>query len=382
VKRTLSLRIAWRFLRSSPVQSALICAGIAVGIATQIFVGSLITSLQASLLNTTIGSAAQVSITAIKESDPVRFTPEMQEIVYNDPRVKPGSIAPIRQTSALYSNGTDSSTLGLIGGELKDLDGIYKITPRTVAGKASLGPGEIMIGKDFAEKFNLKPGDTMSLKFQNNQTGTFTVTGIFDLGTAQFNLRQAFVSGEVPRNVLGWGSNQYSFISTQLNKPYDSKTVAANWSSRLPGVSVTEWQSQNKSVLAGLVSQAVSGYMIQGFVLIAVALGIASTLAIAAVQKTRQIGILKAMGLSDKLSGQIFLWQAVILGVAGSVGGVLSSFALLALFRLAPVPFSIDMDPVFVTISACIGIGVALLSSIIPIRQTSKLDPIEVIQNG
>ena len=79
---------------------------------------------------------------------------------------------------------------------------------------------------------------------------------------------------------------------------------------------------------------------------------------------------------------QIFLWQAVILGVAGSLGGVLSSFALLALFKLAPVPFSINMDPIFVIVSAGIGIGVALLSSIIPIRQTSRLDPIEVIQGG
>jgi len=378
----LPLRIAWRFLRSSPVQSALICAGIAVGIATQIFVGSLITSLQANLLNTTIGSAAQIQVSAIKESDPVRYTPEMQHVMTSDPRVKPGTVAPIRQTPALYSNGSDSSTLGLIGGDLKSLDGIYKLNENTIKGKASIGPNEIMIGKDFADKFGLKPGDTMSLKFQNDQTGTFTVTGVYDSGSAQFNLRQAFLSSSVPQNVLGWSNNQYSFISAQLNQPYDSKAVAASWSSQLPGVSVTEWQSQNKSLLAGLVSQAVSGYMIQGFVLIAVALGIASTLAIAAVQKTRQIGILKAMGLSDTLSGQIFLWQAVILGLAGSLGGVLSSFALLALFRLAPVPFSISMDPVFVGVSAGIGVGVALLSSIIPIRQTSNLDPIEVIQNG
>lgn len=378
----LPLRIAWRFLTSSPVQSGLIAAGIAVGIATQIFVGSLITSLQDNLLEKTIGTAAQVSIAAIKESDPVRYTPEMQRIVTTDPRVKPGTLALIRQTPALYSNGTDSSTLGLIGGDLKGLNGIYKIKDDTVEGTASIGPNEIMVGTDFANKFGLKPGDTVSLKFQNDQTGTFTVTGIFDIGSSQFNLRQGFVSGDVPMNVLGWSSNQYSFISVQLNHPYDSKAVADNWSSRLPGVSVTEWQSQNKSVLAGLVSQAVSGYMIQGFVLIAIALGIASTLAIAAVQKTRQIGILKAMGLTDTASGQIFLWQAVILGVAGSLGGVALSFALLALFGLAPVPFAIYMDPVFVAISACIGIAVALLSSIIPIRSTSRLDPIEVIQNG
>jgi len=378
----LPLRIAWRFLRSSPGQSALIACGIAVGIATQIFVGSIIISLQANLLDTTIGSSPQVTIQAIKESDPVRFTPAMKELVYGDPRVKPGSVAPVRSVPALFSNGTDSATLGLIGGELKDLNGIYKLKDKTIEGKASLGNGEIMVGKEFAEKFGISPGDAVALSLQGGQSGSFTVTGIFDLGSSQFNARQAFVSGKVPQNVLGWANDEYQAIDVQLVKPYDSKAVASSWSSRLPGVSVVEWQGQNASLLAGLVAQSASSYMIQGFVLVAVALGIASTLAIAAVQKTRQIGILKAMGLSDRSSGRIFLYQAAILGVAGSSLGVLLSFAILALFSLSPAPFTINMDPKFVAASAAIGIAVALLSSIIPIRRTSKLDPIEVIQNG
>jgi lipoprotein-releasing system permease protein len=378
----LSLRIAWRFLRSSPGQSTLIACGIAVGIATQIFVGSIIISLQANLLETTIGSSPQVTIQAIKESDPVRFTPKMQELVHNDPRVKPGSVAPVRSVPALFSNGTDSATLGLIGGNLKELDGIYGISKKTIDGKASLGNGEIMVGKEFAEKYNIKPGSSVALALQGGQSGSFTVTGIFDLGSSQFNNRQAFVSGKVPQSVLGWGNDQFQAIDVQLKQPYDSKAVAASWSSQLPGVSVTEWQGQNASLLAGLVAQSASSYMIQGFVLVAVALGIASTLAIAAVQKTRQIGILKAMGLADRPSGRIFLYQAAILGVAGSTLGVIFSFAILALFRLSPAPFTISMDPKFVAISACIGIAVAMLSSIVPIRRTSKLDPIEVIQNG
>lgn len=378
----LPLRIAWRFLRSSPGQSALISCGIAVGIATQIFVGSIIISLQANLLDTTIGSAPQVSIEAIKESDPVRFTPKMQELVNSDPRVKPGTVVPVRSVPALFSNGTDSATLGLIGGNLEELDGIYKISDKTLEGEPSLGNGEIMIGKEFAQKYGVSAGDSIALSLTGGQSGNFTVTGVFDLGSSQFNGRQAFVSGEVPQGVLGWANDEYQAIDVQLSQPYDSKDVATSWSSRLPGVSVVEWQGQNASLLSGLVAQSASSYMIQGFVLVAVALGIASTLAIAAVQKTRQIGILKAMGLGDRSSGRIFLFQAAILGVAGSTLGVLLSFAILALFSLSPAPFTISMEPSFVAISAGIGIGVALLSSIIPIRATSRLDPIEVIQNG
>lgn len=378
----LPLRIAWRFLTSSPVQSGLIAAGIAVGIATQIFVGSIIVSLQESLLDTTIGSAAHVTIQAIKQSDPVRLTPEMRKLVATDPRVRPNTAAPIRSISALYSNGTDSASLGLLGGNLKELEGIYKLTQNTTSGHASIGNGEIMLGKDFAEKFGIDAGDTVSLKFQDNQTGSFTVSGIFDLGAAQFNLRNAFVTGTVPQNVLGWGNDQFTQIQLQLNRPYDSVAVADQWAQQLPGVSVIEWQGQNKSLLTGLNSQAMSSYMIQAFVLVAVALGIASTLAISAVQKTRQIGILKAMGLSDAASGQVFLWQAAILGVLGSLGGIVVSFGLLALFRLSPTTFTITMQPGFIAASALIGVGVALLSSIIPTRRTSRLDPIEVIQNG
>ena len=122
--------------------------------------------------------------------------------------------------------------------------------------------------------------------------------------------------------------------------------------------------------------------MIQAFVLIAVALGIASTLAISAVQKTRQIGILKAIGMGDGAAGRIFLWQAALLGVAGTLGGIALGFGLIALFGVVPVPFSISPEPTFIALSAVIGITVALLSSVIPARSTSRLDPIEVIQNG
>jgi lipoprotein-releasing system permease protein len=306
----------------------------------------------------------------------------MRKLVTSDPRIKPGTVVPVRAISVLYSNGSDSSSLGIFGANLKELDGIYKLTKNTVAGRASIAPGEIMLGTDFAQKFGISAGDTISLKFSNNQAGAFKVSGIFDLGTAQFNLRNAFVTPDVPQNVMGWGGDEYSSVQMQLKQPSDSARMAQQWSQQLPGVSILEWQGQNKNLLAGLVSQSVSSYMIQAFVLVAIALGIASTLAIAAVQKTRQIGILKAMGLADGPAGQVFLWQAAILGAAGSASGVLTSFGLLALFTLSPTPFTISMQPGFVAISALIGIIVALLSSIIPTRRTSRLDPIEVIQNG
>lgn len=379
----LSFRIAARFLRTSPAQSGLIIAGIAVGIAVQIFVGSLITSLQANLVDQTVGSSSQVTLTAPKDGDPIAYTDKVRKVVTSDSRVKPGAVAPVRTISALYAdpNG-DSAPLNLKGGKLAALDGITNLKARTIRGTASLNSGEIMLGKDFAEKFNIATGDSIGLVLAGGRRVQLTVTGIFDLGAAAVNERQAFVAEDMPRGLLGWKSDEYSAIEVKLNKPFDSSAVAASWRSRLPGIKVVDWQEANADLLTALQSQSSSSYMIQAFVLIAVALGIASTLAISAVQKTRQIGILKAMGMGDAASGRIFLWQAVLLGVTGSFTGLAVGWLLIWSFGFAPVSFSIVIEPRFAAVSVSIGIVVAMLSSIIPTRKTSRLDPIEVIQGG
>lgn len=378
----LSMRIAWRFLRSSPVQSALIVAGIAVGIAVQIFVGSLITSLQASLVDQTIGSAPQITIRAIDDGDPVAYTDRVKSVITGQSLIDKSTVVAVRSATSLYTEGSDSAPLNLIGGDLAQLNGIYKVSERIEEGVASLRSDEILIGADFARKFGIATGDSITLALQGGSGATFSVAGIFDLGSAAFNERQAFVNGSVPQDVLGWGGSEYSAIQMQLTEPFSSAEVAAAMRSRLPGVEVSEWQAENADLLTALQSQGSSSYIIQTFVLVAIALGIASTLAIAAVQKTRQIGILKAMGLSDSRAGRIFLLQALLLGGTGSLAGVALAYFLLFGFSFSGASFSIEPRLPFVLGSAAVGMGVALASSIIPTRRTSKLDPIEVIQGG
>lgn len=378
----LSIRIAWRFLRSSPVQSGLIVAGIAVGIAVQVFVGSLITSLQASLVEQTIGSAPQITIRAVDDGDPVVYSDRVRDVIAEQPRIDPDTVVPVRTATALYTSSSGSAPLNLIGGELERLNGIYRLSERTQEGEASLRSSEIMVGTEFAKKFDVGPGDSIALALQGGTRATFTVAGIFDLGSAAFNERQAFVNGSVPQNVLGWGSSEFTSVQMQLDEPFASAEVAAAMRSRLPGVEVSEWQAENADLLVALQSQGSSSYIIQTFVLVAIALGIASTLAIAAVQKTRQIGILKAMGLSDARAGRIFFWQAILMGGTGSASGVALAYFLLWGFSFAGATFTIEPRTPFVLGSAAVGIGVALASSIIPTRSTSRLDPIEVIQGG
>jgi lipoprotein-releasing system permease protein len=382
----LSLGIAARFLRKSPVQSILIAAGIAVGIGVQVFLGSLITSLQTSLVDQTIGNSPQVVVQSQQDGESVTYTPQIEQAMKAQSEIT--TVVPTRAYSAIYRSGSENAPLQLTGGALDQLDTIYDISGRLVAGKAILGAGDIIVGKEFADSFGIKPGDAVSIVLPSGKPTTLTASGVFDFGSAAANSATAFVSGEQAATVLGQSSDQYSAVDAQVSDVFSSKQVADALRSApaLNGLRVTEWQSQNADLLSALKSQSSSSYMIQFFVLVAVALGIASTLAISAVQKTRQIGILKAMGMRDRQSGRIFLWQALILGVSGAAVGVLGGLGLIALFtflgRNSTSLFPITPQVGFVVLSFVVGVLVAVVSSFIPSRRTSKLDPIEVIQGG
>ena len=378
----LSLSIAARFLRKSPWQSILIAAGIAVGIGVQVFLGSLIIGLQESLVNQTIGGSPQVTVLAEQQGQPMAYTSQVKSAIAAQPEIT--TQVPVREFSAIFKQGTETTPLQLTGGDLAQLDTIYGLTGKVVGGTASLSGPDIIVGKDLAAKYGLKPGSAVTLVLPNGKSITENLAAVVDLGSSAANLSVGFTSSAVAQQVLGYTADQYSAVQTQVKNVFDSVKVADSLKAdpALSGLTVTEWQSQNADLLTALKSQSTSSYTIQFFVLVAVALGIASTLAISAVQKTRQIGILKAMGMRDRQAGRIFLWQAAILGLCGAGVGVLVGVGLIALFSLQGGAFSFGPKPGFTAISFVIGVLVALASSLIPSRRTSKLDPIEVIQGG
>ncbi len=371
----LSLSIAARFLRSSLGQTSLIIAGIGVGIAVVVFVGSLITSLQADLIDSTVGS--QPHITLLPDGDP-SVSAELAESARRDPDVT--AAIPVRRLSVIYADGEAGTPLSVTAGSADDLDAIYDMSAALVEGVYSLEGGEVLVGTDFSEQTGVAAGDAAAFTLPDGSTAEYTVVGIFDLGSSAANERLAFLDSESASAALAMSPDQYSAIEIQVEDVFASSDVASRLAA--DGVAVVDWQDQNEELLSGLAAQSGSSFMIQAFVLIAVALGIASTLAISAVQKNRQIGILKAIGMTDAAAGRIFLVQAAILGIAGVIAGIALGYFLIWGFSFAPVEFSIAPSPSLIVAAAVIGIVVALLSSIVPSRSTSRLDPIEVIQSG
>jgi lipoprotein-releasing system permease protein len=380
----LSLRIAVRFLRKSIVQTGLIVLGIAVGIAVLIFIGSLISSLQGYLINQTLGSSPHLVVTDSAQGKPVVFGTSLRRTFAGDPNIS--LVLPQRTVAAIAVNGLAPAPLTIRSGQPDKMDQLYKIAPKIVKGVYILNKSEVVIGKGLADNLGLQPGRTMVLTLAGDTHVGLRVTGVADFGIKQLNDTLAFAGPDFGQAALGLKDNEYSAVLIQLKDVFQSKSDTARIERSVSGVAVADWQVEQKDLLSGLSAQSSSTYLIQFFVLLAVALGIASTLSISAIQKTRQIGILKALGMTDAKAGRVFLWQGLILGLAGSAAGLLLGLGLIAGFTLgtssSSSSFPITAQPGFIALSVGIGVAVAMISSILPSRRTARLDPIEVIQSG
>jgi len=385
----LAFDIALRFLKSSKGQTGLIVLGIAIGVSVQIFIGSLITGLQKSLVDKTVGSAPQITVSSKADGD---FILDAQAKIKTIKVANPDEIinlVAVTQGPAILKTAEDSTTIVIRGFDWEAAEGIYKITDRLVKGKLGTSENEVIIGKELSDNLSVKIGDRIEMITPKGNTAEFLVTGLFDLQVRSLNESWILTDEATVQTFLETGTG-VSQIEMQVKDVFAADAVALTVEKRLKDDSlvVTNWKDENEALLSGLTGQTASSLMIQVFVLISVVLGIASVLAISVVQKSRQIGILKAMGMHNPKASLVFLFQGFLLGILGAFVGIGLGIGLswsFATFVTNPdgsslVPFFIDWY--FIGISAGIAIAASTLAALIPAIRVSQLDPMEVIKNG
>lgn len=387
----LAFKIALRFLTSSKGQTILIALGIAIGISVQIFIGSLIEGLQISLLDATIGNASHITVSAIEKNEPIDdYEAVTADIQSKFPEVS--KISPTLTKGAFLKTDDKTNQIVIRGFELDKADQIYKFSDALLDGGAlpKVSTNEVIIGLNIAEDYSVDIGETIEIITPEGASFEAIVVGFFDLKVASVN--QTWVIGDLSfaKEVFSYDASQATSIEMQIDEPFDADLISDRMALEIPieGVKFDNWKAQNEQLLSGLSGQSTSSLMIQVFVVISVVLGIASVLAITVLQKSRQIGILKAMGITDRISSQVFLFQGFILGILGGLLGILFGLGLLwsfSQFALKPdgtpvVPIFINLG--FIGLSGLIAVVASTLASIIPAIKSRKLSPIEVIKNG
>jgi lipoprotein-releasing system permease protein len=382
----LPFKLAIRFLKSGKGQTILIMVGIAVAIAAQVFIGLLINSLQKTLVDRTIANQPQITITSAAESPVLADWQSIVSGVQSNEQVQ--AVAAAASGNAFIQKGAKTSPV-LLRGLNSDADAIYGISGKIYKGIWNTSADGILMGKDLQQQLNYSLGDKVTISSPQGKSSTFLITGFFDLGVQQLNSTWIVSTLNTAQSFFGY-NNSVSSIEITLKDLFQADIIAGQIQASLnnPGLSITNWKAQNSSLLSGLQGQSISSLMIQIFIIVAVVIAIAAILSITVFQKSRQLGILKAMGIKDVSASLIFIYEGLIIGVIAAVVGVILGLGLFYGFilgttkpgELALVETIIDFR--FIAISWVISVAASVIAALIPARRSLRLNPIDVIREG
>ena len=378
----LAAKIAFRFLSFNKGQTALIAIGIAIAISVQVFVGTLILDLQKGLLDDTIGRSPHISVSSADDNITIDNWEGLVTKIQGVGGVNVVSVSV--DTNAFALKGNRSEPVLIRGLEINNNDKIYRINKAIYQG---VGPakGQVLIGKDLQVHLGSKLGDILTVGTGKGTKTNLTISGFYDLSVSSINMAWLITDLDTARSVFGYG-NIITSIEIRVKDPFAADTVAKKVTSALndPQLKVVNWKEQNKALLSGLQAQSASSGLIQGFILISVIITIASILAITVLQKSKQIGILKAMGIKDRDASVIFLIQGSMFGLIGSILGITFGIGILLAFitfaKSSPLKLSIDY--IFLIESWIIAMVSSTFAGLLPARRSASLSPIEVIRNG
>jgi lipoprotein-releasing system permease protein len=398
--------LAWRFLRDSRTQSFLLIAGATVGVSVVFFITALIDAVQTTMVAQTldvlphvvvkrpeetlrepvIPSPALEARTAFKPPQRLRSIENWPELVREIERL-PGVVAvsPTVTGPALASRATATRAITLMGIDTSRFPKVISISKRLRQGNITLAGNQAVIGTELANDFAMQVGDRIQIAVEGKQSVSFHVAGVFDLGNRDVNRRWVLVSLRHGQTLLDLPGG-VSTLDLRLRDIWSADTLARQVH-QLTRLRADSWMATNSQLMVGLKSQAGSRDMIRVLVVLAVAMGIASVLVVSVVQRSRQIEILRAMGMQQGGILRVFLWQGVAVGLLGAVFGSGLGALFAWLFQNAahnpdgsptyPVDFSVALFLGSGGVALLTGIGAALL----PARRAAQLDPAVAIHH-
>jgi lipoprotein-releasing system permease protein len=401
--------LALRFLREGRFQTALIIGGAAAGVAVVIFITALVNGLQANTIRRVLGTQAHIVIRPTEEvARPQRAATAGEAVL---PRVEARAqrlrsidqwraldlalqampeitaVSPMVSGPGFAVRGDATKSVALFGVEPERYNRIVAVDEKLVAGEYRVQAGEAVVGKDLAKDLGIALGDRFRVVTSETDapvSDAFTVTGIVDLGVRDLNRRAVFVTLRTAQTLLGLpgGASQLDLKVVDLFAAEDIAQQLEHGT----GLTVESWMRTNEQLLAAINAQNITTRTIRGFVIIIVALGIASVLVVSVVQKRREIGILRAMGASRGQVQRVFLLQGALVAVAGSAIGCALAIGMVVVFL--KVARNADGSPLFVLdlapslfVGAALGALVGgLLAAAAPARRAAALDPAQAIR--
>ena len=392
--------IALRFLFDNRLQSLLILVGIAVGCAVIVFITALIGGLQANVIQRTLGTQAHIRVLPPDEVNLRRPAPagslllelespraqrlrsivnwqQVRELLEQDPDIR--AVSPVVSGPAIARRGVARSSVALVGMLPEHYLQVVPVDQNMRAGRFEVGADQAVIGSELARELGLALNDRLRLDAGDGREAVVRVAGIFELGVRELDARYVYLDLKRVQSLLDLPGG-VTVIDTRVERIFDAERSAERIG-RLSGLKAESWMQTNGQLLNALSSQSMTTQMIRIFVGISVAFGIASVLAVSVVQRTREIGILRAMGSPRGQILRIFLLQGGLLGLAGSALGGGIGWGLIQVFnffgpRLFVIQLPLDLIPSAMLVATLTGV----LAASAPARRAAAYDPAVAIR--
>ena len=393
---------AFRFMREGLSQTLLIITGVALGVAVIVFMSALLSGLQSNIIRRTLNSQAPivvlppeqlarplreggVAVTVQPRSQKLRSIDQWQKIRADIERMPDViEVTPVVSGPGFALRGDATKAVTLIGIEPESYLRVIALAEKVIKGSITLTSTDIVIGTELAKDLGAGLGDKLRVSTALGAVETLRVTGIFDFGNKAVNGRNVFVGLRTAQSLLNLVGG-VSSLEIKIRDPFAAETIAQAIYAET-GLMADSWIKTNAQFFTAIAAQSLSNTVIRFFVGLTAALGIASVLVVSVVQKSKEIGILRAMGTSRGQILRLFLVQGGAMGLAGSVLGSLLGYVFLLVWQgIAKNPdgtqlFIIEIPPLLFAAAAVGATLVGILSAIVPARQAARLDPAVAIR--
>jgi lipoprotein-releasing system permease protein len=411
----LVLEIAKTHLFSKPKQTIIAMLGVTFGIGMFIALVSLMTGLNNFTEQLTMTSSPDIHIyhdvTEARESiiervnkegvnlvhhqKPKNETPKLRnaiqitDFIRKDARVL--GVAPSISSQVFYNYGPVQLSGNILGVDIMEEDKLFGLREKMKQGSIEdlkANHDGIIMGKGLARKLNVQSGDRVVVTTPEGFTLTLKVVGIFQMGLGAVDNVRSYANLATVQTILRKDHLYITDINIKLIDLHQAKAIAPEFQKSY-GYKAEDWETANATFLTGNIIRNIITYSVSITLLIVAGFGIYNILNMTIHSKMKDIAILKAMGFAGKDVKQIFMIQSLVIGLVGSLFGLLIGFILSSLIARAPFNggdfisldhFPVNFDPRYYLVGIIFGISTTAFAGYMPSRKASKIDPIEILR--
>ncbi|MBC7544511.1 MAG: ABC transporter permease [Candidatus Sericytochromatia bacterium] len=378
--------IAWRQLRQRWRQTLLSVGTVALGVMVQIVALSLANGFENDLVTKVLGTNPHISLTPVL-SDRVKIEPLRSDLA-RIPHVRQAT--PAIKTQALITDGVGTTGILLFGID-PALEG-DSFQDYMLRGKLSQGTvGDIVLGVELAKKMGWRVGDAIQVITGVDHQLSCRVTGIFQAGLYELDVRAAYVNLPSAQVLLDLGTDVQS-LTVRLDDPMRAPEIGRQISAQWPAFQTRNWLESNKSLMSAMALEKRVIFLVMLFLILIAIVGMANTLVMIVVEKTPDIGIMRAMGASQQQIRRLFMLQGICVGGTGVVAGCLLGYGVSLILARFPMNLPNDvyyieklpvlMQPIDFLLVAAAALAICVTASVVPARRAASLDPIETIRRS